>query len=67
MMKKKYMLGLAGLAFASGLGWHFLWSARTPKGQPPLTYLNSDNFQQFRDQFNGAAANVRIVLLLSPT
>ncbi|HZQ23298.1 MAG TPA: hypothetical protein VFA89_10900 [Terriglobales bacterium] len=66
-MKKKYMLGLAGLAFALGLGWYFLWSARTPDGQSPLTYLKSDNLQQFRDQFNGAAANARMVLLLSPT
>ena len=67
MLKKKYIPWLACLAVALALGWHFLWSATAPKGQPPLTYLKSDNRGQFQDQFNGAAANARMVLLLSPT
>ncbi|MGH9637961.1 MAG: hypothetical protein ACRD72_24245 [Candidatus Angelobacter sp.] len=67
MAKKNYLLWLAGSSVALALAWHFLWSARTPAGQPPLAYLKSDNSGQFKDQFNRAAANARMVLLLSPT
>jgi hypothetical protein len=66
-VKKKHMVGLLGLAFALFLGWHFLWSARTPNGQPPLTYLQSSDTEQFKREFDRAAANSRMVLLLSPT
>jgi hypothetical protein len=54
-------LGWAALALA----WYFLWSSITPKGQLPLTRLTNDNL--FVSQFNRAAPNVRMVLLLSPT
>jgi hypothetical protein len=67
MVKNKYMPLLAGVCVALALGWHFLWSASTPKGQPPLTRLKADNAGQFVDEFNQAAANARMVLLLSPT
>ncbi len=61
------MLWLGGLALALLLGWHFLWSARTPDGQPPLTYLSPNNPEQFKTDFDGSAENARLVLLLSPT
>jgi hypothetical protein len=67
MAKRKYMLWFVGLAFALLLGWHFLWSDRTPDGQTPLTYLRSNNNDQFKHQFDGSAGNTRLVLLLSPT
>jgi hypothetical protein len=66
MLKKRPLLWLAGFGFLLGLGWYFLWSARTPRGQPPLTYLGSDP-RQFAYQFNKAPGNARLVLLLSPT
>ena len=65
MAKSKWLLALLGLAFMLVLAWYFLWSAITPKGQPPLTRLASDNL--FVIQFNRAVSNVRMVLLLSPT
>jgi hypothetical protein len=65
MAKNKWLPWLLGLGFALVLAWYFLWSAITPKGQPPLTRLTNDN--PFVNQFNGAASNVRMVLLLSPT
>jgi len=65
MAKGKWLYGLLGLAFMLALAWHFLWSAITPKGQPPLTHLTNENL--FVSQFNRAAPNVRMVLLLSPT
>jgi hypothetical protein len=66
-VSKKHIALLAGVAFALFLGWHFLWSARTPNGQPPLTYLNPVDADGFSREFDRAAANTRIVLLLSPT
>jgi len=67
MAKRKYVLCFVAVAFALLLGWHFLWSARTPDRQPPLTYLTANNIDQFKLQFDGAAQKVRLVLLLSPT
>jgi len=64
MAKSKWSWGLLGLATLA-LAWYFLWSAITPKGQPPLTRLTNDNL--FVSQFNRAASNARMVLLLSPT
>ena len=64
MAKNKWFWGLLGLAVL-GVAWFFLWSPITPKGQLPLTRLTSDNL--FVSQFNRAASNVRMVLLLSPT
>ena len=65
-MKRKHMLWFAGLAFSVLLGWYFLWSARTPKGQLPLTYLTG-NADLFKRYFDGATGDSRMVLLLSPT
>jgi hypothetical protein len=54
-----------GFGVALSLGWHFLWSARTPKGQPPLTYLQPSDADQFKREFDRVASNSRMVLLLS--
>ena len=64
MTKSKWLWGLIGLAVLI-TAWYFLWSPITPKGQPPLTRLTNDDL--FVRQFNRAAPNVRMVLLLSPT
>jgi hypothetical protein len=64
MPKSKGLWALLGLSVL-GVAWYFLWSAITPKGQPPLTLLTNDH--PFVSQFNSAALNVRMVLLLSPT
>ena len=64
MAKNKWFWGVLGLAMLT-FAWYFLWSPITPKGQPPLTRLTNDNL--FVSQFNRAASNVRMVLLLSPT
>jgi hypothetical protein len=63
----KYALWLVGIVAALLIIW-FLWlSKETPLGQPPLTSLTPDNFQNFRQEFNGTADRARLVLLLSPT
>lgn len=46
----------------------YLWgSSKTPPGQPPLVSLKQSNAGDFQQAFNAAAADTRIVLLLSPT
>lgn len=64
-MKTKRSAALLGLAVIFGITWYFLWSAVTPNGQPPLARLTSD--RAFVSEFNRAAGDARMVLLLSPT
>ncbi|MGB8582069.1 MAG: hypothetical protein WCD47_14700 [Candidatus Sulfotelmatobacter sp.] len=64
-MNTKRLAWLLGLALAFAMLWYFLWSAVTPKGQPPLTRLTNE--QAFVSEFNRAAGDVRMVLLFSPT
>jgi hypothetical protein len=52
------LLGAAFLAYAP---------REVPKGQPPLVYLNLQNFDDLRRQFNDSAASPRVLLMLSPT
>jgi hypothetical protein len=67
MLNKKLIMGLLGSVLLLALAWHFLWSATTPSGQPPLTYLKPDDPGHFQREFDGTAVNNRMVLLLSPT
>jgi hypothetical protein len=59
-------LGLVALAIFAGL-FYLYGGHQTPTGQPPLADLNAANLGQLKDEFNGSHANVRILLLLSPT
>lgn len=65
MVQTKQLAWLLGTAIALGIAWYFLWSAVTPDGQPPLTRLTNE--QAFVTEFNRAASDARMVLLLSPT
>jgi hypothetical protein len=40
---------------------------KVPFGQPSLSTLTPENFDQLRTAFNQASGDVRVVLLLSPT
>jgi hypothetical protein len=40
---------------------------KVPTGQPSLSSLTSENFDQLRAAFNKASGDVRVVLLVSPT
>jgi hypothetical protein len=51
----------------AGLLADFSSEQEVPAGQPTLSYLTSENFDQLRAAFNKASGDVRIVLLLSPT
>jgi hypothetical protein len=63
----KYALWVVG-NIASLLIVRYLWLSKgTPPGQPPLTSLTQNNFDQFKNDFNAAGDEARLVLLLSPT
>ncbi len=58
------VVAAAALAVA---GWYYYGGRSTPAGQPPLTTIDGEASEALRVQFNQAANQVRVVLLLSPT
>jgi hypothetical protein len=59
-------LGLTALVVFAGL-FYLYGGHQTPSGQPPLTNLNAANVNQLKDEFNASHAEVRMLVLLSPT
>ena len=49
------------------LGLYFLRNHDTPGDQEPLADLNGKTLETFKDRFNRASDQQRIILLLSPT
>jgi hypothetical protein len=67
-MKRKYALWwFVGIVITLVLAWFVLGSRRTPQGQQPLTSLDQSKFEQFKRDFDAAAGDTRLLLLLSPT
>ena len=52
---------------AAAYAWLRLAPRHVPTGQPPLTTLSSESLAGFRDTFNSAEGEVRVLALLSPT
>lgn len=66
-MKRRYLFGgiAAALLFAAVL---YLYGGRqTPSGQPPLQNVTTQSIGEIKTAFNAAQAEVRVLLLLSPT
>lgn len=66
MNRRNVGLGLSALAIFVGL-FYFYGGHQTPRGQAPLADLNAANLGELKNEFNGSKANVRILVLLSPT
>lgn len=66
-MKRRQIVvfGLAGVVLLAF--YYFYGGSAVPSGQPPLVRLNSSNVASLRDEFNGSANSVRLLVLLSPT
>ena len=65
---KVRVLSVAVLAALLGAFAWYLWGERhTPAGQAPLATLDRVSLDTLRDEFNGHADKIRIVILLSPT
>jgi hypothetical protein len=66
MTRRNIALGLAALAIFAGL-FYFYGGHQTPSGQPPLADLSTANLSELKNEFNSSHANVRMLVLLSPT
>lgn len=66
-MRRKTTLWLVIVIALVAMAFYLWGSSRTPAGQPPLLSLNNANVMDFQQTFDAAAADTRIVLLLSPT
>ena len=65
---KRGSVGLALAALAIFAGLFYLYGGhQTPGGQAPLADLNVATLSELRNEFNGSKANVRMLVLLSPT
>jgi hypothetical protein len=66
MTRRHIALGLAALAVFAGL-FYFYGGHQTPSSQTPLADLNTENLSELKNEFNSNHANVRMLVLLSPT
>ena len=66
MKRRSVGLGLSALAIFVVL-FYFYGGHQTPRGQAPLADLNAANLSELKNEFNASQANVRILVLLSPT
>jgi hypothetical protein len=66
MKRRSIGLGLAALAILAAL-FYLYGGHQTPSGQAPLSDLNATNLGELKNEFNGSHANVRMLVLLSPT
>lgn len=65
---KRGSVGLALAAVAIFAGLFYLYGGhQTPTGQAPLADLNAATLSEFKNEFNNSKANVRMLVLLSPT
>jgi hypothetical protein len=66
-MSRKHVLIVAFAVALAGALFYFYGGHQTPNGQPPLRSLTSQNVAEVKNAFNAAKADVRVLLLLSPT
>jgi hypothetical protein len=67
LLSIRYALWVVGIIAAFLIVWYLWLSKGTPPGQRPLTSLTENNLDQFKNGFNSAGNEARLVLLLSPT
>ena len=65
--KRGWLVLAIAVALAAALGRQQFGTHNTPKGQPALVHLAPHSVETLRADFNKAAADVRLIALLSPT
>ena len=66
-MKRSWTIGLCVLLAAAGGALYLSLAGNAPAGQPPLVEIDSRALSSLRAEFNRAASDTRVILLLSPT
>lgn len=68
-MSKRQKVALVSIiaALLIAAAWYQFGGHRTAPGQAPLAELNASSIDQLRADFNAAADQPRMILLLSPT
>lgn len=66
MNRKRIIWGVV-IVVILGVAYYFYDGGSTPKGQPPLLSLNSNNMSELKDAFNNSSSSVRLLVMLSPT
>ncbi|MGH9720980.1 MAG: hypothetical protein ACRD8O_12265 [Bryobacteraceae bacterium] len=66
MARRKWAVGIAAVLAPVAAGWFYLagWPGSSSAA---VTDIDAGSLAAFRDEFNRAAGNTRIILLLSPT
>ncbi|OFW06760.1 MAG: hypothetical protein A3H96_13925 [Acidobacteria bacterium RIFCSPLOWO2_02_FULL_67_36] len=67
MTRRKLLLILVVVAIAAAFGYVRFASHDAPAGQLPLAYLDPASLATVKADFNRAASETRIIVLLSPT
>jgi energy-converting hydrogenase Eha subunit B len=69
MTRRKLLASLVVVlvVIAGALGWMRFVTHDTPAGQPPLAALDASTLATLKADFNRAAGDTRLILLLSPT
>ena len=65
MIRRRSLWIVVGVVLVAMLGYQ-LANHEAPRGQPPLVTLDAGLLPAFRADFNRAASDTRIILLLSP-
>lgn len=67
MTRRRALLIVAAAALLGTVAWFGVLSHATPAGQAPLVYLDAESLSGLKDDFNRAAGDVRLIVLLAPT
>ena len=66
-MKRAYIVGAIPVALMTAAVLYLYGGGQTPAGQSPLKNLSAQSVGEFKNEFNAAQDDVRVLLLLSPT
>ena len=66
MKRRGLVFGLVALGILAALAYLY-GGHQAPRGQAPRADLNAANISALKNAFNGSQANVRMLVLLSPT
>ena len=67
MTRRRIVIGTWLTVLLVALAWWRFGAHDVPSGQPPLATLDATTVSALREDFNAAAGQVRIIVLLSPT